>query len=201
MIVIIDYGVGNLASINNMFKKLKIEAIISKNKKDICKASKLILPGVGSFDIAMKKIREEKLNQLLDEKVLVEKTPILGVCLGMHLLFSKSQEGEQEGLGWLKGEVLKFETSSKYRVPHMGWNYVSNTKNNNIFNEGLNKSRFYFVHSYYVKAKDKNIVLMKSNHGIIFDSVVGYGNIFGCQFHPEKSHKFGMQFLERFSQL
>lgn len=202
MITIVDYGMGNLGSIMNMFKKLRIEARIASDPAAISDASKLLLPGVGSFDAAMQRINERGLKKILDRKVLEEKVPILGICLGMQLLTLSSEEGKLAGLGWIPGETLRFSFSGEeaLKIPHMGWNYVREINSSALTNLPPD-SRFYFVHSYYVKVKDPNHVGMQTRYGIDFDSVIQKDHIFGAQFHPEKSHKYGMRFLENFAAL
>lgn len=203
MIVIVDYGLGNLASVANMFKKAGIKNVcISSDEKVIAKASKLVLPGVGSFDAGMKNLEDSNLIPILNKKVLEEKVPILGICLGMQLLTKRSDEGEKSGLGWIDAETLKFKLDStlKLKVPHMGWNYITVQKQNQLIDSN-SKSRFYFVHSYFVKCFDQSQSLAMSHFGSDFTCMVMKDNIYGAQFHPEKSLKFGMKLLENFSKL
>ncbi|MBK7311179.1 MAG: imidazole glycerol phosphate synthase subunit HisH [Sphingobacteriaceae bacterium] len=203
MIVIVDYGIGNLASVLNMFKKIGVkDVIISSNKEEIRTASKILLPGVGAFDKGMENLERSELIPLLNEKVLVEKTPVLGICLGMQLLTKKSEEGVKEGLGWIDAETVKFDPdpSLKLKVPNMGWAYVDVKRENKLLNS-TGKNRFYFVHSYYVKCLDHQQSIATSNFGIDFTCAVNKENIYGTQFHPEKSLKFGMAVLENFSKL
>ena len=202
MIAIVDYGVGNLGSILNMFRKIGIEAVVTANPSDIKKADKLILPGVGAFDTAMKNIRDLKLLDVLNQKVIADKTPVIGLCLGMQILTESSEEGKMPGLGWIKGKTIRFrfeESRNDLKIPHMGWNTVE-IKNPSPLVEELDKnSRFYFVHSYHIDCKDKEDVTAVTNYGYDFPSVVKKENIYGIQFHPEKSHKFGMKLLENFA--
>lgn len=208
MITIVDYGMGNLGSIQNMFvKKIKVECEITSNLDNIYSAKKLLLPGVGAFDRAMKRINDGGFKEVLDEKVLVEKTPVLGICLGMQLLTNGSQEGDLPGLGWINGSAVKFEKSLGLKVPHMGWNEVySNTET--LITKGLfdltieaENPRFYFVHSYYVKVANGTNSMLRTKYGLEFDSAIHRENIFGAQFHPEKSHKFGVQIFKNFAEL
>ncbi len=203
MIIIIDYGMGNLGSIYNMFKHINVESKISKNPDEIGKAEKILLPGVGRFDAAIEKIRENGLKDILDQKVLVEKVPILGICLGMQILTSESAEGQSKGLNWISGQTIKFVfPDNSFKVPHMGWNMVRNSKENPLTHNLPDESRFYFVHSYYVRVEDEKNSLLKTNYGgIEFDSAIQRDNIWGTQFHPEKSHKYGMKLLENFSRI
>lgn len=203
MIVIIDYGMGNLGSIRNMLKKVEVESIISCDPKEIAKADKLILPGVGAFDHAMTNLNDLKLMPLLNEKVLVEKVQLLGVCLGMQLLAKRSEEGSMPGLGWIDAETVrfKFDNNQKLKVPHMGWNTVEVKRNDPLFKDMYGEPRFYFVHSYYVRCNDPNNVLTTTNHGGDFCSSLVKDNLRGVQFHPEKSHKFGMKLLKNFADL
>ena len=202
MIAIVDYGVGNLGSILNMFRKIGIEAVVTADPSGIEKAEKLILPGVGAFDTAMKNIRDLKLLDVLNQKVIVDKTPVIGLCLGMQILTESSEEGKMPGLGWIKGKTIRFrfeESRNDLKIPHMGWNTVE-IKNPSPLVEELDKnSRFYFVHSYHIDCKDKEDVTAVTNYGYDFHSVVKKENIYGIQFHPEKSHKFGMKLLENFA--
>jgi len=203
MIVIVDYGLGNLASVLNMFKKAGIENVcVSCDEKVIANASKLVLPGVGSFDAGMKNLEDSKLIPLLYKKVFEDETPILGICLGMQLLTKRSEEGEKSGLGWIDAETVKFNLNSslKLKVPHMGWNYITVQKQNSLI-DSICKSRFYFVHSYYVKCFDQSQSLATSHFGNDFTCMVMKDNIYGVQFHPEKSLKFGMKLLENFSKI
>lgn len=199
MITIIDYGIGNLGSVLNMLKRIGVEGEVKSDLESIKDASKLILPGVGAFDTAMKKINKSNLTNVLKSKALEEKIPIMGICLGMQLLMNLSEEGIEPGLGLIDGEVKKFSFENpSLKVPHMGWNYVHTTQKDDPIIKGLDQSKFYFVHSYYVKVKDDNNSLLKTNYGINFDSGVRKDNIFGFQFHPEKSHKFGIKLFENF---
>jgi len=199
MVAIIDYGLGNLGSIYNMLKKIgETEIFITSNKVDISMADKIILPGVGSFDSGINNLKELDLIDLLTEEVFIKGKNFLGICLGMQLLFTSSEEGSELGLNWIKGNVNKFTPSTKYRVPNMGWNYVEKKKDCLLFNNLELNSKFYFVHSFYVKCEDPDNVCGVSSYGIEFDAVVNKNNIWGVQFHPEKSHRFGKQLLRNF---
>lgn len=198
MVTIIDYGMGNLGSIVNMIKKIGGDSILTSDKSAIEKAQKLILPGVGAFDNGMKHINELGISELLTRKVLSEKIPLLGICLGMQLLTKGSEEGILPGLGWVDAETIKFKSDSSIRIPHMGWNTVKVMKPNPLINNEDPDTRFYFVHSYYVKCHQPEDILLTTNYGIEFTSGLQHGNIWGVQFHPEKSHKFGMRLLTNF---
>ncbi len=203
MIVIIDYGIGNLASVQNMFKKIGVkDVVVSSNKEVIASASKLLLPGVGAFDAGMSNLENSGLVPILNKKVIEEKTPILGICLGMQLLTKRSEEGKKLGLGWIDAETVRFnpDPALKLKVPNMGWNYIT-VKRPNPLVDMESKNRFYFVHSYYVKCFDETQSLATSNFGVDFTCMVNKENIFGAQFHPEKSLKFGMKVLENFSKI
>ncbi|MBU4277677.1 MAG: imidazole glycerol phosphate synthase subunit HisH [Proteobacteria bacterium] len=203
MIVIIDYGLGNLRSILNMLEKLGVSAAISNNIEEIEQANRIILPGVGAFDTAMNNINKLGLLEILNQKVVKQKTPILGICLGMQLLAKSSQEGKMPGLGWVDAEVVRFsfpgEKDLKLKIPHMGWNEVEPTGESHFFPEAGAEYRYYFVHSYYMICKNHQDSIGITHHGLDFTSVVMRENILGFQFHPEKSHKFGIELLKRFT--
>ncbi|MBL8089795.1 MAG: imidazole glycerol phosphate synthase subunit HisH [Anaerolineales bacterium] len=203
MIVIVDYGVGNLGSIKNMFKKIGYKAEPSSNPEVLRQAEKLILPGVGAFDAGMSKLRERGLINLLNELVLEKKMPVLGHCLGMQLMTKKSEEGTETGLGWVEAESIrfKFESDQSYlKIPHMGWNGIDVQRQHAIVSGLETDSRFYFVHTYHVVCKNESDVVAYTDYGYNFASVIQKENIIGAQFHPEKSHKFGMQFLRNFAE-
>lgn len=201
MLVVIDYLMGNLGSITNMLKKIGAKVTISSSPADIEQADKLILPGVGTFDCGMKKLHELGLVPVLKHKVIENKTPILGICLGMQLFSKRSGEGKMPGLGWLDAETIRFKFADAQfvpKVPHMGWNTVSIMRRSSLFDNMYAESRFYFLHSYHVVCNDDADILTKTHHGYDFVSSIMRGNISGVQFHPEKSHKFGMRLLENF---
>lgn len=202
MITIIDYGMGNLGSIQNMLKRIGVSAKISSNFTEIQQAEKILLPGVGAFDAAIQKIDDLGLREVLIKKAIDDKVPFLGICLGMQLLTNSSEEGILQGLGLIDAETNKFKFDDHtLKIPHMGWNFV-HRKNNSPLTEGFTEEfRFYFVHSYFVKCHDPNDVVMQTEYGGRFDSIIQRGNIYGAQFHPEKSHKFGMKLLENFSKI
>lgn len=203
MVTILDYGMGNLGSVLNMFKKVGAEAKITSDLDEIAKAQKILLPGVGAFDTAMRKIGDLGLKEILDEKILVQKVPLLGICLGMQLLTNGSEEGNLPGLGWIDAQTIKFNfpVESNLKVPHMGWNVIHIENENLLLKDLGDEPRFYFVHSYYVKANSVSNVLASTYHGLNFHSVIQRDNVFGAQFHPEKSHRFGMKLIENFSRL
>ena len=202
MIAIINYGMGNLGSVANMLKKLGVTAQITNDKKIIENSDKLILPGVGAFKLGMEKLIELDLIDFLKDLVFNKEKKILGICLGMQLMTRWSEEGEVSGLGWFDAETLKFNLDSKkYKIPHMGWNTIQMVNSSPLFENCKEEPRFYFVHSYYVKNNNSNDILAYSEHGIKFTAVMGKDNIFATQFHPEKSHKFGMNILNNFARL
>lgn len=203
MILVVDYGMGNLGSILNMFKKIGVNAKISSNIQDIEEAGKIILPGVGAFDNAMKNLNDLGLIPVLNKKIIKDKTPLLGICLGMQLLTKRSEEGSLDGLGWIDAETVRFRLSdnNSLKIPHMGWNTIDIKKDFCLYNDLYEEPRFYFVHSYYVKCNNSDNILTTTSYGIEFCSSVINGNILGVQFHPEKSHKFGMKVLKNFAEL
>ena len=201
MVGIIDYGVGNLAAIKNMLKYLGEKSVITSSPHEIDQCSKLILPGVGRFDYGMNEIKKSGLKKVLDYAVLKDKKPILGICLGMQLMLEYSEEGSCEGLGWIKGTVNRFSEDMNICVPHMGWNNISVKIDNGITNELNETDRFYFVHSYYLKAKEPEIVKATTEYGVEIHASVESGNLFACQFHPEKSSSVGLRILENFAKL
>ena len=200
MITIIDYKSGNLGSIQNILKRIGEESIISSDKEVIAKAKKIILPGVGSFDTGMRNLTDLDLIASLNHKVIIEKVPILGICLGMQLLCNCSEEGTLPGLGWVNGETKRFMfvNTSEYKIPHMGWNFIKVLKKSNLFIDLPEDSRFYFVHSFFFEAKEKKDILSSTTYENEFTSAIEKGNILGVQFHPEKSHKYGMKLLKNF---
>lgn len=193
-ICIIDYGLGNSGSIQNMLKRVGYKSIITNDMASIRAADLLFLPGVGAFDDGVKNLQKHNLIDILEKKVLVEKTPIVGICLGMQLLLEGSEEGNMAGLGWVNGSCKKFrfgQNTDRLRVPHMGWNIVAPSQQG-LLDMDLPELRYYFVHSYYAELKDRADELCATNYGFSFSSGIKKENIIGFQFHPEKSHKFGM---------
>lgn len=204
MIGIIDYGLGNIKAIAHIFKELNVPYCLAKSVEDLKKADKLLLPGVGAFDHAMNQLAASGMRDYLDQLVLEEKKPILGICVGMQMMAKSSQEGNQKGLGWIDGEVCKFDINKiqqTTRLPHMGWNDVKVVSANSLFDDLEQDSRFYFLHSFYFKCNNDYNCLAKSEYGIDFACAVNQDNIYGVQFHPEKSHHFGIQLLKNFSSL
>ncbi len=201
MITIVDYGLGNLVSVRNMLKKSGINSVITDKPEEINSAKKLILPGVGSFDNGMKLIKEKGLREILDQKVLVDKIPILGICLGMQLLSKSSEEGIEPGLGWIDAKTIKFEFADNVlKIPHMGWNYISVKKENPLIDK-KERQRFFLLVSYYVQCNNQEDIIATSNYGVDFTCAINHENIYGAQFHPEKSLKFGMSVLNNFANL
>jgi glutamine amidotransferase len=202
MIVIVNYGTGNLGSMLNIFKRIGVPAVIEFDPERIARAQKLILPGVGAFDAAMDRInRVPGLREVLDAKALSECIPILGVCLGMQLLTSGSEEGGLPGFGWIPGAAYRFPKAAGLKVPHMGWSVAKPISASPLTVDSGEDARYYFAHSYYVRTEDPAHVLLRTNYGIEFDSGICRDNIFGLQFHPEKSHRFGMKILQNFANL
>jgi glutamine amidotransferase len=204
MIAIIDYGMGNVGSIGNMFKKIGVDAEITSDLEKIRIAAKIVLPGVGSFDNGMRNLAEGGFIDILTKKVVDGGTPILGICLGMQLMTKRSDEGELGGLGWLDAETIKFRFDNEagiHKVPHMGWNTVETVKPSRLFGGMFEHPRFYFVHSYYVTCGNQDDVLARTDYGFEFVSAFESGNVYGVQFHPEKSHKYGIKLLNNFAGL
>lgn len=205
MIVVVDYHMGNLGSIMNMLKRLGVKAILSSSAADIEKAEKLILPGVGAFDTGMNNLGDLGLVSILNHKVVQDKTPILGICLGMQLMTRRSEEGNLLGLGWIDAKTVKFKFDDikgvKPKIPHMGWNKVDIVQKNCLFDGLCPEPRFYFVHSYHVRCNSNEDILSTTFYGYDFVSSIARANIAGVQFHPEKSHKFGVKLLTNFAHL
>jgi len=201
-IVIIDYGLGNVRSVEKAFFRLGITPEISSCHHDILNADKLILPGVGHFKNGMLNLRGMGLIGPLNEAVLIRKIPILGICLGMQLMTEFSEEGNCEGLKWIKAKTVKFSFNSmKLKIPHIGWNSLNLLRGNDLLKNINSNDLFYFIHSYYVKCENKNDILTTTYYGIDFVSSFNNQNIFGCQFHPEKSHSKGLEILKKFINL
>jgi glutamine amidotransferase len=201
VIVVVDYGMGNVGSILNMLRKIGTPACTAAGGDVLAKADKIVLPGVGSFDAAMTRLAELDVIPLLNQKVLAEKTPILGICLGMQLLTMSSEEGTLPGLGWLNAQTVRFnfKASPSLKVPHMGWNEVKPQVVGDLWSSLDEAPRFYFVHSYHLVCDDPADVMGTTQHGYEFVSAVRKDNIRGTQFHPEKSHRFGLQLLQNFA--
>ena len=201
MITIVDYAMGNLGSISNMLKKVGAVSEITCDPARIAGAEKLILPGVGAFDAGMRNLRDSGFVPALSRRVLEDRVPVLGICLGMQLMTDGSEEGTEPGLSWVPAHALRFKPSDPaLKVPHMGWNRVQPNRPDPLLHELADDVRFYFVHSYYVSCADPSHVLLNANYGERFDAAFRCGNIWGVQFHPEKSHRFGMQLLRNFAE-
>ncbi len=203
MIAIVDYGVGNLGSILNMLKKVGAKAQASSDPHMLRQAEKLILPGVGAFDAGMKKLNETGLVPVLNELVLEKRVPVIGLCLGMQLMTKRSEEGTEAGLGWIEAETVRFKfgpENAHLKVPHMGWNTLDIRRAHPLVADLESESRFYFVHSYHIVCADETDVVAYTDYGYPLAAVIKRGNIMGAQFHPEKSHKFGMQFFKNFAE-
>ncbi|MDR7334731.1 imidazole glycerol phosphate synthase subunit HisH [Roseateles asaccharophilus] len=204
MIRVVDYGVGNIQAFMTMFKRLGIDAARARTADELAGATRLILPGVGAFDTAMTLLEKSGMRQRLDEMVLEHKVPVLGICVGMQMLASGSDEGELPGLGWVPGRVKAFSAQAQCRelpMPHMGWNDLQVTPGHKLFTGFEPEPRFYFLHSFYFDAEDKADVAATAEYGLNFDCIVSRGHIHGVQCHPEKSHHFGAQLLKNFAEL
>ncbi|GIZ51306.1 imidazole glycerol phosphate synthase subunit HisH [Noviherbaspirillum aridicola] len=202
MIVIVDYGVGNVGSVHNMLRKVGAKARVSGDETDIRSADKLILPGVGHFGHGMTRLRETGLIPLLEEQALHTRKPVLGICLGMQMMTRGSEESDEPGLGWVDAFTHRFPEVPGLRIPHMGWNAVRPGASASLFaHDAPEPERFYFVHSYYVKPAATEQTAAACRYGVDFAASFEAGNLFGVQFHPEKSHLFGMALLRRFAAL
>jgi len=201
-VVIIDYNMGNLRSVEKAFKRVGAKVKISNNHNVIKEASKIVLPGVGSFKDGMRNLRDLKLVELLNREILINKKPFLGICLGMQLISKIGYEnGQSRGLGWIDAEVIRFDfhtNQKRLKVPHIGWNNVIYKNSNSLFFKIEDGSDFYFVHSYYCNANNSNLITTTTDYGIEFVSSLNRENIFAVQFHPEKSQKVGLQLLTNF---
>lgn len=203
MIRIVDYGLGNIQAFLNSYKRLNIEAAVARNADELKDASKLILPGVGAFDHAMELLDRSGMRAELDDMVLHRQVPVLGICVGMQILANSSDEGRASGLSWIDGKVRGFKALGRddLLLPHMGWNDVKPTPGNRLFRQLGTDARFYFLHSYYFECGRPQDVAAISRYGTDFSCAVNAGNIYGVQFHPEKSHRFGTQLLKNFAEL
>ena len=202
-LAIIDYGMGNLNSVKKKLDRLKTTASITSNPKDIIKADKIILVGVGHFAKAMKNIKELNLLDTLNEVAIIKKKPVLGICLGMQLMAKDSEEGNTEGLGWLDANVRKMQVDDtlKFKIPHTGWNKITQSKKSHLMKGIPESSEFYFVHSYYLRSNETSNILNETEYSFKFTSAIEKDNIFGVQYHPEKSHDVGEILLKNFISL
>lgn len=204
MISIINYGMGNLGSIQNMLKKLNIKSQIINSPEECKDTQKIILPGVGHFEEGMRVLNENGWLPILNQKVIEDNIPVLGICLGMQLMTTHSEEGNCNGLNWISGNVKRFNFAEQnMKVPHMGWNEVLPKFSSPLFEdfENLEDIRYYHVHSYYVELNNPEFEIAKTVYGIPFTSGFQKNNIYGVQFHPEKSHKFGLKMLSNFAKI
>lgn len=204
MITIIDYGLGNIQAFANIYKRLGIPVRIASCADDLKQSGKLILPGVGAFDWAMTRLNASGMRERIEELVIGQGRPVLGICVGMQMMAKRSEEGVLDGLGWIDGEVRKFDESSftgKTHLPHMGWNDVVPRKCDCLFRGLEEGSRFYFLHSYYFVQQRESDVLATTDYNGLYASSVRSGNVFGVQFHPEKSHQWGIRLLANFGEL
>lgn len=204
MIAIIDYGVGNINAFVNIYKKLGVDVKIAQKAEDLLDASKLILPGVGHFDYAMARFSDSGMMETSSDLVLNKKLPVMGICVGMQMLANSSDEGQSQGLGWIGATVKRFDSSKlkhTTRLPHMGWNDIQVDDFNPLMINLEKEARFYFLHSYYFECSDPSDSIAVAEYGSSFTCVVNHKNIYGVQFHPEKSHHFGIQLLKNFSNI
>lgn len=204
MIHIVDYGLGNIQAFVNVFKRLGFDAMRARSKEDLHEVTKLILPGVGAFDHAMELLDASGMREMLEQLVTQDKVPVLGICVGMQILAESSEEGVKTGLGWVRGHVRSFAgnpASAALPMPHMGWNDVTPIAASTLFKGLENDARFYFLHSYYFECADVTNATARSDYGFQFECAVQSENVFGVQFHPEKSHHWGTAFLKNFAEL
>jgi len=204
LIVIVDYGLGNIQAFANIYKRLDISVTFARSADDLVNATHIVLPGVGAFDWAMERLNGSGMRGALDRLVLEEKRPVLGICVGMQMMARRSDEGTAAGLGWFDADVRRFDESriqGKTRLPHMGWNDVAPMSEQDLFNDLGDSARFYFLHSYYFAPHDPADVLATADYGDRFACAVRRGNVYGVQFHPEKSHGWGVQLLKNFAGL
>lgn len=204
MISIIDYGLGNVQAFANMYREMNIPARLVRTVEELEGSTRFILPGVGSFDLAMTLFKNSGMFEKVSELVLEKKVPVLGICVGMQMLADSSEEGKEKGLGWVHGQVKKIDESKlshRTHLPHMGWNDVLVKANQKLF-KGLEKdARFYFLHSFYFSSESQENVIAEVEYGQVFPCTVGRENIYGVQFHPEKSHHYGSQLLKNFAEI
>lgn len=204
MITIVDYGLGNIGAFANVYKRMNIPATVARTASELEGAQRIILPGVGAFDHAMDLLDASGMRETLEEHVVQHKTPVVGICVGMQILAEGSDEGVRKGLGWIPGRVRQFPVAGENRglpLPHMGWNDVRPTGDQPLFRGLEQDPRFYFLHSYYFECEQPEHVAATAGYGLEFSCAVRNGNIFGVQFHPEKSHHFGATVLKNFAEL
>ena len=203
MIGVIDVGIGNVGSIRNMLRKIGADVEITTDTAGIMRADKLILPGVGAFDAGMSRLHDSGLLPVIEQQALQTRVPVLGICLGMQLMTASSEEGQRPGLGWVPARTLRFraDTNPPLRVPHMGWNHVRVVRPHPLVDGVDGETAFYFVHSFQVQCDDSRHMLLAADYGLEFVAAFQVGNLLGVQFHPEKSHRYGMQVLSNFARM
>lgn len=204
MIHIVDYGLGNIRAFMTMYRRLGFEVVRARTEDELRDASKIILPGVGAFDYAMQSLNDSGMRGMLDKLVVEDRVPVLGICVGMQILADSSEEGKEAGLGWVPGRVRSFSSvpdSCALPMPHMGWNDVGPLEDDGVFKGLQNDSRFYFLHSYFFECEHSSDASARTLYGLEFDCAVRRGNVYGVQFHPEKSHDWGAALLKNFAEL
>ncbi len=203
MVTIVDYGLGNIQALVNIYTRLNIPVAVGNSPAKLEAAARLVLPGVGAFDWAMNRLNNSGLRQVLDELVLKQRKPVLGICVGMQMMAERSEEGVLPGLGWIPGQVIRFkpqQSGPRLNLPHMGWNDVVPLDHSTVFKD-LPAPRYYFLHSYHIVAAERAHVLCEAEYGYKFTAAVRADNVFGAQFHPEKSHNWGVELLKNFARL